>query len=73
MFNFSYTMFPIWVWVVSFLILFLCAIVFWFIWTYLEIGRNYFAFLPEPLQAPSFGAVVGILICLSILGGIIFG
>jgi len=73
MFNFSRTMFPLWVWFVGFLIIFLSAVVLWFIWTYLEIGRNYFGFLPEPLQAPSFWAVLGILICLSIVGGIAFG
>lgn len=71
--HFSLALFPIGVWFVGILITFFLAALFWFIWTYLEIGKNYFAFLPKPLQAPGFWAVVGILICFSILGNLVFG
>jgi len=54
MFNFSRTMFPLWVWFVGFLIIFLSAVVLWFIWTYLEIGRNYFVFFARTITSTQF-------------------
>lgn len=71
--HFSLALFPIWVWVAGTLILFALSFVFWFVWTICEIGRKYFDFLPERLQAPGFWAVLGILICVSILGNLVFG
>ena len=64
---------PIRFWLIGILVTFLVAIPFWFIWSYLKVGKDYFSFLPEPLQAPRFWAVVGIFICLSILRGIVLG
>lgn len=74
MVNFSnFILPPIQFWLVGILVTFLVAIPFWFIWSYLEVGKDYFSFLPERLQAPRFWAVVGIFICLSILSGIVLG
>ena len=64
---------PIVGWLISFVINVFLSIPFWFIWTVCGIGRNFFTFLPEALQAPGFWAVVGIFICLEILRGVIFG
>ncbi|MCY3541074.1 MAG: hypothetical protein F4X56_10515 [Gammaproteobacteria bacterium] len=64
---------PIVGWLFSFVVNVCLSIPFWLIWTACGIGRNFFPFLPEPLQAPGFWAVVGIFICLEILRGRIFG
>lgn len=73
-FNFpNLILLPIKVWLVGILVTFLVAIPFWFIWSHLEVGKDYFSFLPQPLQSPRFWPVVGIFICLSILSGIVLG
>lgn len=64
---------PVVGWLISFVINVFLSIPFWFIWTVCGVGRNYFSFLPETLQAPGFWAVVGIFICFEILRGVIFG
>ena len=62
---------PIIGWLLSFILATLLAIPFWFIWTFLNIGEM-FAFLPEALQSPSFGATIGIFMCLSIFRAVTF-
>ena len=64
---------PIVGWLVSFVINVFLSIPFWFIWTVCGIGSNYFSFLPAPLQAPGFWAVVGMFICVEILRSVLFG
>lgn len=73
MFNYHFPVIPVGVWFIGLLITVFLAIPFWFIWTQCEIGKDYFSFLPEPLQAPRFWVVVSIFICLSILNAIVFG
>ena len=43
------------------------AAVFYFAWTYYEIGRTFFSFLPQQFIAPGFWQIFGIFVCLSVL------
>lgn len=53
-FNFpNLILLPIRVWLVGILVTFLVAIPFWFIWSYLEVGKSYFSFFPRTVASTS--------------------
>jgi len=45
------------------------SIPFWICWTWGEIGKNYFYFVPETFQVISFWNCVGLFIVIAILKG----
>lgn len=60
---------PVLGWLLSIVFNTSLAIPFWFFWTYLEIGKRYFSFLPEVYLGVGFWDCVGIFVVLSILRG----
>lgn len=47
------------------------SVPFWFFWTYLGIGKDYFDFMPKQFHYIHFWDCVGIAICISIIKSIV--
>jgi len=54
-------------WLLSFIANASLAVPFWFCWTYLELGRIYFYFVPVVFQSIPFWNCVGLFMILGIL------
>jgi len=60
---------PVLGWLLSIVFNTSLAIPFWLFWTYFEIGKRYFYFLPEIYLSVGFWDCVGVFVVLSILRG----
>lgn len=59
-------MIPVWGWLMDFGLKLSMAVPFWFVWTYCELGKKYFYFLPAVFQSIPFWHVVGLFIAVPI-------
>jgi len=62
---------PIVGWIVDFLIKCSVSVPFWFFWTVLDIGKEYFDFLPQKYQAIGFWDTVCLFVVIGFMGMII--
>lgn len=62
---------PVFGWILSGVFAISASIPFWLFWTWCELGRTYFYFLPERYQAIPFWHCVGLFIVVSILKAVL--
>lgn len=60
-------MIPVFGWLVGLLGATLSAVPFWFMWTYCELGKLYFNFLPIQFHSLPFWDIVGLFLVVNIL------